>query len=261
MDNNAGASAGDTSSTGDGGGTYSADNNTDDKNAYAKASFNTYNIIGASTDLDASDTTCTGDIGGIGDTDNNIDGKNAYTKAGFSTYNVVGINANAGTVDMTNTGKEVSNNINNIGESQSNRVGAADKGGLGGTDKGEVSGTDIKVGVRVGEADKDGMGGANIETGKKAGAGAVTSNDNSANGSDKVTDQHAGLAGLAFAVFVIADCTDNSNLVVFEGIPSSAATSISDEFFATFAIFANTTLEGELKVCESNPFLFTANHQ
>ena len=260
-DNNAGASAGDTSGTGDGGGTGGADNNTNGKNAHAKAGFSIYNIAGANTDADAGDTTGTGDAGGTGDADNNTDGKNAYAKAGFSTYNIAGANADAGAGDTTGTGEEVSNNTNNTGEGQSGRVGGADKGGLGRTDEGGVGGTDIEAGVGVGGADKGGVGGADIEAGKKAGAGAIASTDNSADGGDKVTDRHAGLAGLAFAALAAADCADNSNLAVPEGTPSGAATSTSDEFLATFAALANTTLERESKVCESNPFLFAANHQ
>ena len=140
-------------------------------------------------------------------------------------------------------------------------MGRANKGRLGETDEGEVDGTNIKAGVGVGGADKGGVGGADIEAGKKAGAGAIASTDNSADGGGKVTDRHAGLAGLAFAAFTAVDCADNSNLAVPEGTPSGAATSTSDEFLATFAALANTTLERESKVCESNPFLFAANHQ
>ena len=64
-----------------------------------------------------------------------------------------------------------------------------------------------------------------------------------------------------FAAFATIDFANNSNLAIFEGTPSSAATSTSDEFLATFAALANTTLERESKMCESNPFLFAANHQ
>ena len=304
-DNNAGASAGDTSGTRDGGGTGGADNNTDGKNAYAKADFSTYNVAGANIDVDASDTTGTGDAGGTGDADNNIDGKNAYAKAGFNTwnvagantdahagdttgtgdaggiggadnntdgknayakagfsiYNIAGVNADVGAGDTTGMGEEVSNNTNNTGEGQSGRVGRADKGGLGGTDEGGVDGTDIEAGVGVGGADKGGVGGADIEAGKEAGAGAVASTDNSADGGGKVTDRHAGLAGLAFAALATVNCADNSNLAVLEGTSLGAATSTSDEFLATFVALANTTLERESKVCESNLFLFATNHQ
>ena len=119
-DNNAGASAGDTSGTGDGGGTGGADNNTNGKNAHAKAGFSIYNIAGANTDADAGDTTGTGDAGGTGDADNNTDGKNAYAKAGFSTYNIAGANADAGacTGDTSAMGEEVRKNTNNTGEGQ-----------------------------------------------------------------------------------------------------------------------------------------------
>ena len=75
VDNNAGASAGDTSSTGDDGGIDSVDNNTDSKNAHVKAGFNIYNVAGTNTDVDAGDTTGTEDAGGISEADNNTDGK------------------------------------------------------------------------------------------------------------------------------------------------------------------------------------------
>ena len=251
------------SGTGDGGGIGGTDNNIDGKNTYAKAGFCTYNVVSANMDTNVSDTTGMGDADSIGGADNNTDGKNAYAKTVFGTYNVAGTNADAGAgVGHTSgTGEEVSNNTNNTSEGQSDRVGGADKDGLSMIDKGGIGGINIEVGVWVGEADKDGVGGVDIEAGKKTGAGAVGSTDNSTDCDGKVIDLHVGLAGLAFAALAAADCADNSNLAVPEGTPSGAATSTSDEFLATFAALANTTLERESKVCESNPFLFAANHQ
>ena len=140
-------------------------------------------------------------------------------------------------------------------------MGRAGKDGLGGTDEGGVGGTNIEARVWVDGADKTGVGRANIEARKKAAVEAIASTDNSADDDNKVTDQHTGLAGLAFAALAAANCADNSNFAVLEETPSSAATSTSDKFLATFAALANTTLERESKVCESNPFLFAANHQ
>ena len=140
-------------------------------------------------------------------------------------------------------------------------MGGANKGGLGGTDKSGVVGTDIKAAVGVGGANKGNMSGANIEVDKKAGAGAVASIDNSTDGGGKITDQHAGFAGLAFASLAAANCADNSNLAISKKTPLSAATFSSDEFFTTFAALFNTAFERESKVYESNPFLFAANYQ
>ena len=106
---------------------------------------------------------------------------------------------------------------------------------------------------------KGSVGKADIDVGKKASVGAVISTNNSADSGGKVIDQHASLTGLAFATFVIADCADNSNLAVLEGIPSDAITFTSDEFLTTFATLTNTTLK-KAKVCKSNPLLFVANH-
>ena len=62
---------------------------------------------------------------------------------------------------------------------------------------------------------------------------------NNANSGSKVTDQQAGLASIAFAVFATANYTDNF----------------------TFATFANITLKKEPKIYKSNLFLFTVNQQ
>ena len=235
-DNNVGADAVDTSNTRDNGDTGGIDNNFDNKNAYAKAGFSTYNIAGANTDADVGDTTGTRDVGSTNVINNNTDGKNAYAKASFSTYNVAGTNADtsAGAGNRSGTGKKVSNNINSTDEGQSKKMGGANKG--------DVSG-------------------ANIESGKKAGIGVVISTDNSADSGGKVTDWHISLAGLAFAALAPADCANNSNLAISEGTPSNAASSTFNEFLATFAVFANTTLKRESKMCESNPFLFVINYQ
>ena len=192
---------GDITGTRDAGSIGGANNNSDGKNAHTKAGFSIYNVTGANTNVDAGDTTGTGDDGGTGSTDNNTNGKNVYAKAGFNTYNIAG--ANAG--DTSGTGEEVSNNTNNISEGRSSRVDGANKGGLGGTDEGGVGKTNIKAGVGVDVADKDSMGEANIEVDKKVGTRAVANTDNSTDGGGKVTDCHAGLAGLAFAAHAAAD--------------------------------------------------------
>ena len=186
------------------------------------------------------------------------------------------MDAGAGLGDTIGTGKEVSNNRNNIDESRSGKVDKIDKdgvdetnkGGVGGTDKGVVGGTNIKAGVGVGRADKSGIGktdkgdvgGANIEIGKKAGIRAVASINNSVNSGGKVTDQHVGLVTLIFTTLATANSANNSNLAIPEKTLLGAATSTSDEFLITFAAFANITLERE-QMCECNPFLFAANHQ
>ena len=238
------------------------DNNSDGKNAHTKTGFSTYNVISANMDLDMGDTAGTGDTDDTCDTDNKIDGKNTYVKAGFSTYNIAraNIDADAGAGDTDNIGEEVSNNTNNTDEGQSGRVGGANKDGLGGTDKGRMGGTDIKVGIGLGGADIGGVSRVNIEAGKKAGAEVITSTNNSTDNGGKVTNQHIGLASLAFAALATTNCADNSNLADPEGIALGAATSTLDEFLATFASLANTTLEKQSKIYESNSFLFAANH-
>ena len=64
-----------------------------------------------------------------------------------------------------------------------------------------------------------------------------------------------------FAILATTNCANNSNLAIPKGTFSDATTSTSDKFLAIFAALANITLERESKICESNPFLFTANHQ
>ena len=191
-DNNAGANVSNMSGTGYGSSTGGADNNIDNKNAYAKASFITFNVAGTNTGLNAGDTTGTRDVGGTDGANNNTGGKNAYAKAGFNTYNVADANADtdadASTGDTSSTGEKVSNNINNTGKSQSGRVYGADKSGLGGTNKGGVGETDIKAGVEMDGANKDDMSGVNIDGNKNAGVGAVTSTNYSANRSGKVSN-------------------------------------------------------------------------
>lgn len=123
--------------------------------------------------MNTDDTSSTRDAEGNSDVDNNVDSKNAYIKASFSTYNVAGM----GVDDTSSTSEEVSSNTNNTDEGQSSSVSKANKDGLGQTDKSELD-----------EVNKGRMGRANIEAGKKAGAEAITSTDNSADGSSKVTD-------------------------------------------------------------------------
>ena len=171
--------------------------------------------------------------------------------------------------DISGTSEKISNNINNTNESYSGRVvrankdglGGTNEGGLGRTDKSGLGGTDLEAGVGVGRANKGGVDGANIEAGNKASASAVASTDNAANGGVKVTDRNSGHSGLAIAFLAPSDCANNSNFAVPEKTPSSATTSISDDFLATFAALTNKILERKSKVCESNPFLFAANHQ
>ena len=64
-----------------------------------------------------------------------------------------------------------------------------------------------------------------------------------------------------FTTLAVANCADNSNLAVLKGTPLGATTFTSNEFLIIFAALANTILERKSKVCESNPFLFAANHQ
>ena len=254
-DNNTDADAGNTNGTRDDNGISGANNNFDNKNAHAKAGFNTYNITNMNTNADASDTTGTRDVDDNGSKDNNTDSKNAYAKFGFSTYNIVNANADisAGIGNTSGMSKKVSNNTNNIGEDQSSRVDGANKSGLGRTNEGKVGGTNIKAKVGVGEA--------NIEAGKKADAGAIASTDNSVDGSGKVTNKHTGLVDLMFAAFAVTNCLDNFDFAIPEGILLGAAIFTSNQFLATFATFANVTLKKKSKMCESNPFLFAVNHQ
>lgn len=129
-------------------------------------------------------------------------------------------------------------------------VDEADEGGVGRTNKGRAGGVD------KGEADE-----AHIDAGKKTGVGAVTSINNSVDDGNKVTDRRTGLVVLAFSALAAANCAKNSNLAIFEGTALGAATSILDEFLATFTALVNITLEREPKVCESSQFLFAVNHQ
>lgn len=99
----------------------------------------------------------------------------------------------------------------------------------------------------------------NIKADKKASARAITSTDNNADSSGKVTDQYTSLADFVFAALAAANCVGDFNLVVPEKIPSGATISTSDKFFTTFATLANTTLEKEPNMCKSNTFLFVAN--
>ena len=137
----------------------------------------------------------------------------------------------------------------------------ANKSGLGKIDKGWMDGTNIEAGVGFVGADKGGTGAANIQVCKKAGARVITSNDNSIDSSGKITNWRARLAGFAFAAFIATNYIGNSNLDVFKGIFLGAVTFTPNEFLATFAAFANITLEKELKLCKSNLFLFAANNQ
>lgn len=106
-----------TSVTGVVGSTGGEDNNSDSKNAYAKAGLSTYKVTGINTDtgLGAGNISGTEDVSGISSADNNADGTNAYIKANFSIYNVVGTNAGAYTGDAIVTIEKVGSNINNIG--------------------------------------------------------------------------------------------------------------------------------------------------
>lgn len=136
----------------------------------------------------------------------------------------------------------------------------ANKSRLGDTNKGEVGGTNIEAGVGINRANKGSMSRADIETGRKAGAGAVASTNNNADGGDKVTDEQAGFTDLAFATFTTADYPDNSNPNVSKETTSGAAISTFDKFLAIFAALVNTTLKRKSKMYEFNLFLFTANH-
>lgn len=133
----------------------------------------------------------------------------------------------------------------------------ANKSRLGDTNKGEVGGTNIEAGVGINRANKGSMSRADIETGRKAGAGAVASTNNNADGGGKVTDEQAGFTDLAFATFTTAD---NSNPNVSKEATSGAAISTFNKFFAIFAALVNTTLKRKSKMYEFNLFLFTANH-
>lgn len=186
------------------------------------------------------------DTESIGDVDNNTDSKDAYIKADFSTYNVTDM----GVGDTIDTGETVSNNTNKTGVGKLGRIGRAYKDGLGGTDKG-----------RLDMADKDKINWADIETGKKASGGAVTSTNNSINGGGNVIHRHAGLASLAFIAFAAANCAGDSNFAVPEETSLGAVTSTSDNFSTTFVTLVNKTLEKEPNVCISNLFLFAANYQ
>ena len=245
---------GDTNSIRDIGEINGMDTNSDNKNAHTKADFNFYNIAGANTNADAGDTTGTEDASGISNANNNIDNNNAYTKAGFNNYNIAGANANVGmgVGDINDKSEEVSNNTNNTGEDYLGRIGA--------TDKGKMGRTNIKVGVGVRESDKSDVSRTDIEAGKKASVGAITSTDNSTDGSGKIINQYTGFGTLTFAALTTVNFADNSNLAILERTPLGAATSTTNEFLATFATFANITLEKE-QICKFNTFLFAINHQ
>ena len=122
------------------------------------------------------------------------------------------------------------------------------------TNKGGIIKTNIKARIGLVGANKAGVGQADTKAGKKASAEPVASIDNNAACGGKVIGQNVGLVGLVFAVLAFANCDENSNLAIFEKTLLDFATSIIDEFFATFAAIANTTLEREPKVCKFNQF-------
>ena len=92
-------------------------------------------------------------------------------------------------------------------------------------------------------ADNGGMGRANIKVEEKAHVGAIISMDNSADGSSNITNQHTSFAGLAFTVLAAVNCADNFNLAIPEKTPLDTGIFTFNEFFAIFAVLANTTLE------------------
>lgn len=186
--------------------------------------------------------------------------------------------------------KIINININNIGVGQLGRVGGVtkdglsetNKSGLGGANKEELDGTlkgemnrankdkmseTNKGGMgeanksKVGKANKSKVSKANIKVSMKVSARAVTSTDNNIDNSGKVTDWHAGFADLAFATLTTINYTRNSNSAIFEETSWITAPFIFDEFFATFAILANITLEKESNICKFNFFLFAVNRQ
>lgn len=114
-------------------------NNSHNKNAYAKTSFSIYNITNRNTNMnmydtgsirdtgniDMGDTSNTGDIYSISGANNNVDDKNTYAKAGFSTYNIASANAGMGTsdtsgiADANNTGMGNTTSIKDNGSTSS----------------------------------------------------------------------------------------------------------------------------------------------
>lgn len=249
---NARASVGDISGMGDASGISGADNNFDDKNTYTKADFRIYNITNANANAyNISDTRDASDTGGA---NNNANNKNAHAKIGFSTFNIANTNAS----DSNNIGEEVSNNTNNTGASQSSKIDRTNKGGLDRADKSGVNG--LNKG-EVDGANKSRIDRANIEIGKKANIRAVASTNNSTDGGNKITDQHIGLASLAFIALAAANYTGNSNFANLKKTLSSAVTSISDKFLAIFAAFTNITLEKKSNIYKFNLFLFATNRQ
>ena len=290
-DINIGGNISDITSTDDGDGTGGIDNNSDSKNAQAKASLSTYNVLiinpNADTSANAGDTTGKRDVSSTGDADNNNDSKNAYAKAGLNIYNVANANVDVDTsaANTSGMGEKVSNNTNNTKINQFDRGDRVDKGGLSRTNNCGVGRTDIEIKVGldgankgrisavnkggmdrtnkggIGGANKGGVSGTNIEAGKKASTKIVVSTDNSADDSNKVINQHASLVSLLFAIFSTTNYFSNSNLVVLEETPLGTTIFTSNKFLITFAAFANTSLEKKPKLCKSNPFIFAVNHQ
>lgn len=229
-----------------------ADNNSDSKNIYVKVGFSTYNIVSVNADVGtgAGDINDTRNAGDTGDMDNNANNKNTYTKTDFNIYNVTSANTGTYTGDAIVTNKKVGSNINNTSVGYLSRMGRTDKGKIGGADKCGAS-----------KANKNRGGRNNIEASKKADAEAIASTKNNANGVSKVTNQYAGLVGLAFTTLATANYAGNFNLAIFEEIPLGAATSTPNEFLATFTALVNIILKRKPEIGEFNLFLFIVNHQ
>lgn len=265
-----------------------ANNNSNNKNIYAKTGFDTYNIKSINANTSPNNISGMRDVDSTDGVDNNSDGENTYATIDFNTYNIASVNANMNNMssirnankigginnntdsknayikadfsiyniaDMsvdntTNVKEKVSNNINKTDASQLSKIDRVNKNGLDGTNKGGLD-----------RNNKNGISEANVEAYKKADAGAVTSTDNNTNKNSKVTDWHAGLTSQAFTFLATINYTGNSNFLVSKLTFSGATTFISDKFYVIFTALANITLEKKPNVCEFNLFSFIINRQ
>lgn len=102
------------------GGTGDVNNNSDNKNAYIKTRFKTYNIVSANADTNIEDTSSIKDAGSIVDVDINFNNKNTHKKASFSTYNIKDINMDANNINGIGDANDTSSTDNNVNNKNAN---------------------------------------------------------------------------------------------------------------------------------------------
>lgn len=87
----------------------------------------------------------------------------------------------------------------------------------------------------------------NIKADKKPDIRAIANTNNSADRSNKVTNQYINFINLIFVFFAILNCISDFNFAIFEKTTLSIIIFIFNNFFITFAAFANTIFEKKTK--------------